>query len=67
MPRFSRTALTLTLKGVGRGPEDPEQEAKSVASNTQELAKDAWPCPLRGKKFRAEFVHTHRQHARRED
>lgn len=39
--------------------EDPEQEAKSVASNTQELAKDTWPCPLRGKKFRAEFVRTH--------
>lgn len=39
------------------GREDPEQEAKSVASNTQELAKDTWPCPLGGKKFKGpEFV-----------
>lgn len=35
------------------GREDAEQEATSVTSNTQEPAKDTWPCPLSGKKSRA--------------
>lgn len=41
---------------------------KSVTSNTQELAKDTWPRPLSGKKFKGpESVCKHRQQACRED
>lgn len=38
---------------------------KFIASNTQELAKDKWLCPLSGKKFKGpEFVrkHIHSKH-----
>lgn len=35
------------------GRKDPEQEVeKFVTSNTQELGKDKWLCPLSGKKFK---------------
>ncbi len=45
------------------GRKDPEQEVeKFVLSNTQELGKDKWLCPLSGKKFKVcditcSFVH----------
>uniref|UniRef100_A0A8D0TB10 Arsenite-resistance protein 2 n=1 Tax=Sus scrofa TaxID=9823 RepID=A0A8D0TB10_PIG len=43
------------------GRKDPEQEVeKFVTSNTQELGKDKWLCPLSGKKFKGpEFVRKH--------
>ncbi|XP_026098905.1 serrate RNA effector molecule homolog [Carassius auratus] len=43
------------------GRKDPEQEVeKFVLSNTQELGKDKWLCPLSGKKFKGpEFVRKH--------
>lgn len=35
------------------GRKDPEQEVeKFVTSNTQELGKEKWLCPLSGKKFK---------------
>lgn len=40
--------------------EAEEEVEKFVQSNTQEVAKDKWQCPLCGKKFKgAEFVHKH--------
>ena len=46
------------------GLKDAEDEVeKFVQSNTQEVAKDKWQCPLCGKKFKAaEFVHKHILH-----
>ncbi|KAM9313422.1 serrate RNA effector molecule homolog [Gastrophryne carolinensis] len=43
------------------GKKDPEQEVeKFVTSNTQELGKEKWLCPLSGKKFKGpEFVRKH--------
>ncbi|ETE55776.1 hypothetical protein L345_18516, partial [Ophiophagus hannah] len=35
------------------GKKDPEQEVENfVTSNTLELGKDKWQCPLSGKKFK---------------
>ncbi|XP_042210136.1 serrate RNA effector molecule homolog isoform X2 [Homarus americanus] len=40
--------------------EAEEEVEKFVQSNTQEVAKDKWQCPLCGKKFKgAEYVHKH--------
>lgn len=43
------------------GKKDAEQEVeKFLTTNTQELSKDKWLCPLSGKKFKApEFVRKH--------
>jgi len=43
------------------GHKEAEQEVeKFIQSNTQEVAKDKWQCPLCGKKFKGdEFVHKH--------
>ncbi|XP_068611952.1 serrate RNA effector molecule homolog [Brachionichthys hirsutus] len=43
------------------GRKEPEQEVeKFLSTNTQELSKDKWLCPLSGKKFKApEFVRKH--------
>lgn len=43
------------------GKKDPEAEVeKFIQSNTQELGKDKWLCPLSGKKFKGpEFVRKH--------
>lgn len=43
------------------GKKDAEQEVeKFLSTNTQELSKDKWLCPLSGKKFKApEFVRKH--------
>ncbi|KAG8148159.1 hypothetical protein E2320_022364, partial [Naja naja] len=43
------------------GKKDPEQEVENfVTSNTLELGKDKWQCPLSGKKFKGpEFVRKH--------
>lgn len=53
---------TLSEEEAARlGKKDPEQEVeKFLSSNTQELSKDKWLCPLSGKKFKApEFVRKH--------
>ncbi|XP_041842081.1 serrate RNA effector molecule homolog B-like isoform X2 [Melanotaenia boesemani] len=53
---------TLSDEEAARlGKKDPEQEVeKFLLSNTQELSKDKWLCPLSGKKFKApEFVRKH--------
>lgn len=43
------------------GAKDEEEEIeKFVTSNTQEISKDKWLCPLSGKKFKGpEFVRKH--------
>lgn len=49
--------LSLSLPGLKEAEEEVE---KFVQSNTQEVAKDKWQCPLCGKKFKgAEYVHKH--------
>jgi len=46
-------------KVLGMKDEDTEVE-KFISSNTQELGKDKWLCPLSGKKFKGpEFVRKH--------
>lgn len=47
----------LTQLGAKREEEEIE---KFVTSNTQEISKDKWLCPLSGKKFKGpEFVRKH--------
>ena len=47
------------LNKLGAKAPDSEVE-KFVVSNTQELSKDKWLCPLSGKKFKGpEFVRKH--------
>lgn len=47
------------VKNLGRKEEETEVE-KFITSNTQELGKDKWLCPLSGKKFKGpEFVRKH--------
>ncbi|XP_037333682.2 serrate RNA effector molecule homolog [Pungitius pungitius] len=53
---------SLSEDEAGRlGRKEPEHEVeKFLSSNTQELSKDKWLCPLSGKKFKApEFVRKH--------
>ncbi|KAM8897544.1 serrate RNA effector molecule homolog [Spinachia spinachia] len=53
---------SLSADDAGRlGKKEPEHEVeKFLSSNTQELSKDKWLCPLSGKKFKApEFVRKH--------
>lgn len=46
---------------LGKKDEEVELE-KFITSNTQELGKDKWLCPLSGKKFKGpEFVRKHIQ------
>ena len=41
------------VKIIRLGPKDVESEVeKFITSNTQELGKDKWLCPLSGKKFK---------------
>uniref|UniRef100_A0A3B5M269 SERRATE/Ars2 C-terminal domain-containing protein n=1 Tax=Xiphophorus couchianus TaxID=32473 RepID=A0A3B5M269_9TELE len=60
-PLFSPTETLSEEEAVRLGKKDPEQEVETfLASNTQELSKDKWLCPLSGKKFKApEFVRKH--------
>lgn len=51
---------TANFSGLKEAEDEVE---KFVQSNTQEVAKDKWQCPLCGKKFKAaEFVHKHILH-----
>ncbi|XP_038132776.1 serrate RNA effector molecule homolog isoform X1 [Cyprinodon tularosa] len=60
-PLFSPSETLSEEEAVRLGKKNPEQEVeKFLASNTQELSKDKWLCPLSGKKFKApEFVRKH--------
>jgi len=53
-------------KALGKKDEEIEVE-KFITSNTQELGKDKWLCPLSGKKFKGpEFVRKHIQNKHEE-
>ncbi|XP_034034535.1 serrate RNA effector molecule homolog isoform X2 [Thalassophryne amazonica] len=58
---FSLKETLSEEEAVKMGRKDPEEEVeKFVSSNTQELGKDKWLCPLSGKKFKGpEFVRKH--------
>ncbi|XP_042328668.1 serrate RNA effector molecule homolog isoform X2 [Sceloporus undulatus] len=60
-PLFSVRESLSEEEAQKMGKKDPEQEVeKFVTSNTQELGKDKWLCPLSGKKFKGpEFVRKH--------
>lgn len=60
-PLFSPSETLSEEEAVRFGKKDPEQEVeKFLSTNTQELSKDKWLCPLSGKKFKApEFVRKH--------
>lgn len=55
-----RVRLALTNYSI-QFLQDPEAEVeKFIQSNTQELAKDKWLCPLSGKKFKGpDFIRKH--------
>ncbi|XP_037533378.1 serrate RNA effector molecule homolog [Nematolebias whitei] len=60
-PLLSPSEKLSEDEAVRLGKKDPEQEVeKFLSTNTQELSKDKWLCPLSGKKFKApEFVRKH--------
>uniref|UniRef100_A0AAX7SCP8 Serrate, RNA effector molecule n=1 Tax=Astatotilapia calliptera TaxID=8154 RepID=A0AAX7SCP8_ASTCA len=60
-PLLSPSETLSEEEATRLGKKDPEQEVeKFLSSNTQELSKDKWLCPLSGKKFKApEFVRKH--------
>ncbi|XP_076354996.1 arsenic resistance protein 2 isoform X4 [Tachypleus tridentatus] len=70
-PYLQPTVKISDEESAKLGKKDPEAEVeKFVQSNTQELAKDKWLCPLSGKKFKGpEFVRKHifNKHAEKVD
>uniref|UniRef100_A0A8C7E299 SERRATE/Ars2 C-terminal domain-containing protein n=1 Tax=Naja naja TaxID=35670 RepID=A0A8C7E299_NAJNA len=61
LPLFSVRESLSEEEALKMGKKDPEQEVENfVTSNTLELGKDKWQCPLSGKKFKGpEFVRKH--------
>jgi len=62
MKPFLETSSNITEGEAAQlGRKDPDAEVeKFVQSNTQELSKDKWLCPLSGKKFKGpDFVRKH--------
>lgn len=69
---FMEAALKISDKEANQlGQKDPDSEVeKFVQSNTSELSKDKWLCPLSGKKFKGpDFVRKHlfNKHAEKVD
>ncbi|KAM8835951.1 serrate RNA effector molecule homolog isoform 1-T1 [Synchiropus picturatus] len=60
-PLFCAKEILSEDEAGKMGRKDPEEEVeKFISSNTQELGKDKWLCPLSGKKFKGpEFVRKH--------
>lgn len=53
LPLFSVRESLSEEEALKMGKKDPEQEVENfVTSNTLELGKDKWQCPLSGKKFK---------------